>query len=393
MFFAQLISAIGYSSIFPFLPLYVESLGSQAGFDVEFLAGMVFSSQAFTMMIAAPIWGILADRHGRKPMVMRALLGGSLVILLMAFARSGEELVLLRALQGVVTGTIGAVNALVAAAAPKGRVGYAMGLLQVGLGGGVAVGPLIGGSLADAFGYPVVFFVTAALQFTAGLMVTLWVDEEFVPPGQFDEPTLGFVSEWRRLIKAPGVLTTYATRFTSQLGRMMIVPIAPLFIVSLMPESARVNTFTGLVIGTTALMTTLSGLLLGRFGDRVGHRKIVVVSALLAGVFYFPQSMVNAGWQLLVLQGLVGGALGGILPALSALLSGYTLDGQEGAAFGLDNAVNAGSRAVAPLVGAVVALAFGIRASFVAAGVLFLIAGAIGFWTLPDIAEPGSETG
>ena len=88
MFFAQLMTAVGFSSIFPFLPLYVESLGTNTDLSLEFLAGLVYSAQAFTMMLASPIWGALADRFGRKLMVERAMFGGSVILLLMAFVTS-----------------------------------------------------------------------------------------------------------------------------------------------------------------------------------------------------------------------------------------------------------------------------------------------------------------
>ena len=70
-------TAVGFSIIFPFLPLYIKELGASSNLGIEFLAGLVFSGQAFTMMIAAPIWGTLADRYGRKIMVERALFGGA----------------------------------------------------------------------------------------------------------------------------------------------------------------------------------------------------------------------------------------------------------------------------------------------------------------------------
>ncbi|HLF80559.1 MAG TPA: MFS transporter, partial [Anaerolineales bacterium] len=171
VFFAQLMTAVGFSSIFPFLPLYVESLGTSTSLSLELLAGLVFSAQAFTMMLASPIWGALADRYGRKVMVERAAFGGAVLLLMMAYVRSAEQLVALRAIQGFVTGTLAASNALVAASVPRERTGYAMGLLQTALGTGVAVGPLIGGAAADAFGYRAAFYLTAALLFLAGLLV------------------------------------------------------------------------------------------------------------------------------------------------------------------------------------------------------------------------------
>jgi DHA1 family multidrug resistance protein-like MFS transporter len=129
---AQLVAGVGLSNMFPFLPLYVQALGTKTSLSLEFWAGMVYSAQAMTMMIASPIWGAVADRYGRKLMVQRAMFGGAVMMLLMAFARSAEALALLRAAQGLVTGVISAASALVAAVAPRERTGYAMGLLQVG---------------------------------------------------------------------------------------------------------------------------------------------------------------------------------------------------------------------------------------------------------------------
>ena len=160
LFFAQLMVAVGFSSIFPFLPLYVEQLGSSTGLSIELLSGLVYSAQAFTMMLASPFWGALADRYGRKLMVERSMFGGAVTLLLMSFAASAEQLVVMRAIQGLITGTIAAANALLASVTPRKHIGYAMGLLQVGFGTGIAVGPLIGGAVADLFGYSVVFYLS-----------------------------------------------------------------------------------------------------------------------------------------------------------------------------------------------------------------------------------------
>ena len=103
LFIAQVLSAVGFSMIFPFLPLYIESLGSAGGHSTELLAGLVISVQGITMMIAAPFWGAVADRFGRKKMIMRALFGGAITLALMGFVQSAEQLILVRAMQGVVT--------------------------------------------------------------------------------------------------------------------------------------------------------------------------------------------------------------------------------------------------------------------------------------------------
>ncbi|MBN1147356.1 MAG: MFS transporter, partial [Anaerolineales bacterium] len=342
-----------------------------------------FSAQAFAMMVASPFWGAVADRYGRKLMIERAMFGGAAILLLMAFARSAEELVLLRAIQGLITGTIAAANALAAAIVPRRHTGYAMGLLQVGSGAGVAFGPMVGGIVADLLGYNATFYVTAATLFIAGIMVWLGVEESFTPEQKEASKAVGFVEEWRHIFSTPGVATTFSLRFMSQLGRMMIIPILPLFVSTLLADTSRLNTFTGLVIGVASATTTLSAVYLGRLGDRIGHRRIVIASAFIAALLYGIQSLVSAGWQLLVLQALVGVAMGGIIPAISALLARITSTGEAGAVYGLDNSINAAGRSIAPLLGSMAAAWFSLRATFGFTAITFLITGLLAAVILP----------
>jgi DHA1 family multidrug resistance protein-like MFS transporter len=383
MFFAQLMTGVGYSSIFPFLPLYVKELGSTTGLSIELLAGLVYSMQAFSMMIASPIWGTLADRYGRKLMVVRAMFGSAIILLLMAFVRSAEELILMRTVQGLVTGVVGAANALVASEAPRERSGYAMGLLQMGLGTGIAFGPMIGGALADAFNYAIVFYVTGALLFLAGAIVLVGIKEDFVPVDAPIEKGKGFIVKWREIFTMPGVFMAYSMNFMAQLGRMMIIPIIPLFVETLLVESDMLNTFTGLVTGVSSAATTLCAVYFGRLGDRVGHRRILILSLFFSACMYLPQSLVEEGWQLLILYALVGVGLGGIIPSVNALLAHYTIPGEEGAVYGLDNSIRSGARSLAPMLGSGVAMWFGLRGTYVASSLVFIVATFLAYWRLP----------
>lgn len=381
--FAQLASAVGFSNIFPFLPLYVKELGTNTSLSVEFLSGAVFSAQALTMMIASPLWGFVADKYGRKLMIQRATYGGAILVFLMGFARTAEELVLLRAIQGLVAGVVSAANALVASATPRERSGFAMGMIQVALRAGVAIGPLIGGAVADAFGYRLTFVVTAVLLFSAGVIVQYGVKESFSPGLSVGQEKATFLSGWRKTLTVSGVRTTYSLRFLAGLASLLIVPIAPLFMQVLIPNSDHINTVTGLMTALASAATTVTAIYFGRLGDRIGHRRILRTSAILAGIFYLPQAFVGEAWQLLMLQALTGAAAGGIITCLSALLAGYAHPGAEGSVFGLDSSVFAASRAVAPLFGAAVASWYGFRSAFFIAGLLYLAIAAIAVWRLP----------
>lgn len=394
---------MGFSIIFPFLPLYVEDLGTRTTISIEFWAGMVFSSQAITMMIAAPIWGAVADRFGRKLMVERATFGGVIIIFLMAFARSAEELVLMRAVQGLITGTISAASALVAAQTPRSHTGYAMGILQVGFWAGIAVGPLIGGVLADAFGFRLPFLITAGMLLVSGVMVHWGVREIFTPEERSVNKRRGFVGEWRHVLSMNGVRETFTINFLGALSRSMITPVAPLYVTLLLTHgvseaflfpvpdlfqgffehAARVSTYTGLIVGVASATATASAVYLGRLGDRLGHRTVVIGSALAGMLFYLPQGLVTEPWQLLLLQGLTGLASGGLVASGSALLVQYTQPGEEGAVYGLDSSISSGARAIAPLVGASLAVWLGLRLTFSVTMVMFGIVALMAMLMLP----------
>ncbi len=382
--FAQMITAVGFSSVFPFLPFYVKSLGAASRLSIDLLTGLVFSSQAFTMMIASPFWGGLADRWGRKPMVERAMFGGALLLGLMAFVRSAEELVLLRAIQGLITGTISASSALVAAAVPRNRIGYAMGLLQVSLAVGIGVGPVIGGTIADAFGYRAAFFVTSALLLIAGMIVFFGVEEEFEPKKYAGGLKSGFWHKWRGMLSATGVMMVYGLRFINELGRNILIPIMPLFFISLIPQTGQVNSYTGIAMGVSMGAAALASIILGRLGDQVGHHRILLVSFLSGALFFYLQSRVNNGCQFVVLQIFTGITLGGIVPAISALLVKYTQPGEEGAVYGFDNSITSGARALGPILGVGVAVWVGFRGVFFFTAILSLIAGLLVAWRIPN---------
>jgi len=381
---AQLMTAAGIASIFPFLPLFVESLGTSSNMSLALLSGWVFSAPALTSMIASPIWGILADRYGRKLMVERALFGGAIMLLLMAFVRSAEQLIFLRAIQGLVTGTMSAASAMIISVTPRERTGYALGLLQVGFGAGIAVGPLVGGVVADAYGYRAAFYITALMLFIAGIMVLFNIHEQFEPIKSPTRQRDNFFLTWRQMFAASGVPQTYLLRFLSSLGRMMILPIIPLFIRELVNNVDRLNTFTGLVLGVASAAMTVSAVTLGKLGDRIGHRKVLIVSAASLAIFYGLQGIVTAGWQLLVLQALAGFSTGGVVPMISALLADHVRKGTEGAAYGLDNSINAAGRAIAPLLGGAIAAWLGVPFTFAATGLIFVFLVIVTLWFFPS---------
>ncbi|MCY3905576.1 MAG: MFS transporter [Caldilineaceae bacterium] len=362
LFAVQVLSVAGFSLVFPFLPLYVAELGVATRGSVAFWSGLVFSSQGVTMMLSSPLWGSVADRYGRKPMLVRATIGGALMVVLMGLAQNAEQLVLIRTAQGLLTGVVSATSALVAATVPKEKSGESLGLIQTGTWVGVAVGPLIGGLVSEAFGYRASFWLTGAVLALAGVAVIFCVKEEFEPPPQRDR--VNFWEDYRKLLRTPDMPSLYGVSFLQSLGRSVTMPVMAFFFVGLLATSEGAAAYTGLSMGAKAAVGSVSAIFLGRLSDRVGHEKILVAGAVVAVLFYLPQAFVVQAWQLLCLQALTGISAGAIMPATGALLNMRTAQGSHGATFGLSNSVNAGGRMVAPLLGATLFPLIGMKGVF-----------------------------
>lgn len=369
----QILSTAGFSLVFPFMALYVKEVGIASGGSVELWSGLVFSGHAVTMMIFSPIWGAVADRRGRKLMLERATIGGAILMAAMGFAQNAEQLVLLRILQGAVSGVIAAANALVAAQTPKEHSGAALGALNMGRWVGVTGGPVLGGALGEAFGFRESFWITGALLGLAGLCVLLFVREEFTPPPVKDRPS--FWANYRRLFSAPGMPGLYGLTFLRSMGATLLTPVIALFVLSLNAgrDEGTAST-TGLIIGAAALTTALSAVYLGRLGDRIGHNKVLVGSAAAAMLLHIPQIFVSAAWQLVIWQALAGIAIGGLVPATAALMNLWSPGGSQGATFGLDNSVQSSARVIAPMLAAGVAVMVGYRGVFVGAALTYALA-------------------
>ncbi len=368
-FIAQFLSMTAWSFFFPFIPLYLQTLGVEGDEAAALWAGAIAAASALSMAVCQPLWGAWADRVGRKPMLVRAMVGLSSLTLLMGFATSPWQLLVMRFIQGAVSGTGAASNALVASCTPRGRLGYAMGMNQVATFVGASAGPLVGGVIADTLGYRATFYAAAVLMFAGTALVATTVKEDFKRPAPETVPD-GMWSEVRSVVAITMVPMSILVIFLIQFGATIVTPILSLFIVELHGGS-NAATVAGLVLGSTGAASAVSALTLGRMSDRVGPVRVLTVCLLGAALFYFPQALVQQVWQLLLLQILVGLFLGGLMPTANVLLVRAVPPSHRGAAFGLTATANALANAAAPMSGAGIAAFAGLRAVFVATGFLY----------------------
>ncbi|MDQ3600955.1 MAG: MFS transporter [Actinomycetota bacterium] len=176
LWFGQFSAVAGLTVVVPLLPFYLAGLGVPEQ-DVAWWTGMSLAAPAITQMIVAPLWGMVADRYGRKAMVVRAHAGLALSVGLMVLADTPSEFLAYRLLQGACGGVVGATATFASSLAPVRRRGRVLGGLAAAISAGSLLGPLLGSLLASGFGYGALFGSVAGLLAVSSLLALVLLRE------------------------------------------------------------------------------------------------------------------------------------------------------------------------------------------------------------------------
>ncbi len=354
-------TGIGFSQIAPILPLYIQHLGVQNAASVEAWSGLAFGVTFLVSAIFSPIWGRAADRYGRKPMLLRASLGMSLVIFLMGFSQNVTEFIILRLLQGVITGYSTACTTLIATQTDKEHAGTALGTLATSGIAGSLLGPMVGGFIGETFGFQNVFFLTGDLMLVTFLLTLFFVKEVFVRP---EVKIQGNRDTWRSTPHKSITRLLFISFFVTYVSLFSIEPILTVYISGLSLKASHIAFLAGLIFSASGLATLIASPLLGRVADRWGPHKVLLFSLGAAGLFTLPQAWDTNPWQLMALRFLLGLATGGMTPALNSLVKRITPQAIAGRIFGYS--MSAGYLGVfcGSLLGGQMASAFGLRSVF-----------------------------
>jgi DHA1 family multidrug resistance protein-like MFS transporter len=391
------VGLLGANFVFPFIPFYLEDLGVQGESNRAFWTGISASVTGLSLTLTAPIWGSMADRFGRKPMFMRALVGAGVLIALMGLAQVLWHFVLLRFLMGAFAGTMGAAAALVAATTPRVKVGYALGMLQTGQFAANMIGPAVGGYVAASLGMRESFFFCAALYGIAVVLVWLFVGEsssaasvqdEAPPPGR-PRGEGSLIGNLRVVIRERQVVLMLLLLFALWLSTTFVRPVMPLSIddfghdtglendvlldIGPIERHVKKEAATGIVFAAVGLTSTLAALSVAPLGQRIGYRKSVAGAAAITGLLFFPVAMANSFAGFLLLFAATGLFQGAMVPGTNALIAASTPEGKHGSTFGLAASMQSMALLIGPAAGGAVSAVFGIHAVYVVIAVILLV--------------------
>ncbi|WP_230190667.1 MFS transporter [Paenibacillus sp. CECT 9249] len=374
LWFGQFLVMAGMTMIMPFLSLYLqEDLGLTDLHEIGVWSGIIFAGNFFTSFIFQPLWGKLADKYGRKIMLLRSGFGMSFVMVLMGFAQTPLHLLILRMLNGTISGFNPAAISLVSATTPKEKMGFAMGIMQSGAVSGTILGPFIGGALADAVGYRPIFYITGALLSLASLLALLTVKESFDREKAAHKPQISVMAGFAQLSKVKPLMALLAVTFLIQFAMQGPAPLIPIYVQQLHGSKENLALLAGFVSSITGMSNMVASPLLGRWSDKIGAHRILTFSLIGAAVTIIPQAFVGAVWQLLIVRFLLGVFMGGLLPTVNSLIRKYTPDGMESRAYSFNSSTLSLGNMVGPIVAGALSGWIGIQGIFIMSGVFLLL--------------------
>ncbi|KUO94819.1 MFS transporter [Ferroacidibacillus organovorans] len=364
----SLVASASYSMVIPFLPLFLVKLGIHQ--NIGLWSGIVFSSSFLAGALISPVWGALADRYGRRPMLIRSGIALTVLYAAMAFVKTPVELLLIRVLMGLLSGYIPSATALIGSTTPKASVGFALASLSTATATGSILGPLFGGILSHAFSYQNTFLIAGASVAISTLLAIIWVREpNFVP----SEKKISIVGDFSLAVKNRGLLTVLIAMMITSFAIMTIEPLLPLYVIQLGVPVQNASLDTGIVFSVAGLSGIVFGPIWGRYGDRKGFRRTLLIGLLGGSLGNIAQIFFHSVFGFGAIRFFYGMFFCAVYPALNALTVEKTDDTFRGRAFGISQTFNQMGTLLGPLIGGYVGDLFHIDTVFVMTGTFLLI--------------------
>lgn len=369
----QATMATAFNLSAPFMPFFLVQLGVASTSEVALWTGAIASVGALILALVSPFWGAYADRYGRKRTVVRCCIVPALCFALTGFCQQPWQVFGVFALSGAFGGFSASAMALVGTQAPEGRLGYALGWMATGQLIGSLAGPLVGGILADHLhDYRLIFIWTSAGVLLGTVLTMTFVQERFErPAASLQRPP--FREQLHEIVRHPTLLPLLFVLLLAQLTTYAAIPVIPLYARALIGDVSWLSTGAGAAIAIAGVAGVIATPWLGRQGDRIGYRPVLIASLGCAALFTFPQAFIQNFWVFLSLRFGAGLFLGGILPSANALIGRVFPREQRGRIYGITSSAGYLGLASGPAIGGLVGAELGFGAVFVVVGALLFV--------------------
>ncbi len=388
----QFIMTMAFSMLTPIMPLFLPELGVKSAAAIDTWAGILSGTTSFVAAFTSPIWGRVADRHGRKLMLLRSSLAIAVFTALMGISANVWQFFGCRALMGIFAGFSSAAIALVASQVPEGRLGFSLGWLSTGQLVGSLVGPIVGGLLADMTGsYRVPFYLTSTTILVALSLVWFGVREEFTRP-QKGRAARSTVSGLIALASSPALLALFFVLLMAQFGVRTVQPIVTLYVKEMIGDNPNLATLSGLAFSVTGLADVIASPFLGKRSDVIGYRRVLLICLAGGALTTLPQAFTDHYWVFTAERFAVGLFVGGLLPTANALVGRLVPRSDRGTVYGMTSSAMFMGNSLGPLFGGLLAAGLGLRWVFLMTGGVMMLNLAWVYYKVPEYQPPPSGT-
>lgn len=362
---ATFIANVAFTLNIPFLPVFLLELGLKE--NLSLWSGIMVSANFFSYALMAPVWGSLADRHGKRVMFIRSGFGIAFTFLLMGFAANHWQLLILRLANGLLSGFIPSAIMLVASNTPESQMGYALGMLNTFIAIGSIMGPFAGGALIKFIGVREIMFLSAGLLAVAAALAVFGTKEKIV----VQQVRSSVLQDLSTVMKNRSLLLYFFCLVILQMAAFTIQPILPLRIAEITSEN--VELYTGIIFSIIGISLALGSPLVCRITS-ISYRGILSLGLIFCGLLSVIQGLTNSLAFLAGERFLYGFGHAAVNVSANVLITKCTAEEMRGRVFGVLNAFTALGGVLGPLLGGILGEMFGNASAFHGSAFLFALA-------------------
>lgn len=362
--------SMAYSVSIPFMSIFLQNdLGVRD--HLEVWTGAIFAVTFLASSLIAPFWGSLADKYGRKPMMLRAGICLAAAYFLYFIVRNPYELFAARMLEGLLAGYIPSAIAIVATNTPEKQVGYALGIMSTSNAAASVIGPLAGGVVSHFIGPRDTFFAAGAMVLVAFVIALLWVKEpSFQKTGA---KRSSVVQDLKAAAANRSLMTALFIVFVTSTSIMILEPLITIYVLKLGADQSSASLKAGVIFSAVGIATLIAAPRWGKIGSNIGYEKVLFIGLLGGGLGNLLQILSHNVIAFGALRFGYGLFFAAVFPALNAYIARHTAPDFRSRAFSLNQTANQFGLLLGPLIGSALAAQFSITLVFAVNGCMLLL--------------------
>lgn len=369
---SQFLAMVGFGCCMPFIPLLLKE---NLHVDDDSIRGLYVSiyylAAMVSLCIATSVWGMLADRFGRKLMLLRASYAAALFYPLLALAPNFWVLVTIRFICSFFSGTVNPAQTLLISTTPNEKHGFVLGVLSTATSAGNMLGYLLGGLIVHYYGYTEAFFTCGGIYLASALLVHIFAKEDFnvkltkkmrsKSPYKFKD------------VATPAVIWLLVLFLILGVSNRLVQPYMAMLVEKVHHEFKEAAFYTGIASAAASLGGFFSGILIGWLCDRMAPRKLLVPILIFGGAITMAMALSFNIQMLIISRFFAALATGGIHPVLQLVLTKITKPELRGTYFGWSGSLSTAGGIICSFLGGGIAYFSGVRGVYIVSACMLFI--------------------